>query len=108
MDIYDLFYELEGLSNLHTQAVLNAKKGFEDFLAFIKTFDENEFGDIYTEREWRSIKPFGFEYDNVAMIVLPRSLDNGDHYERFVETDARTLNLPRTVPVVAWEDLVEH
>jgi Putative abortive phage resistance protein AbiGi, antitoxin len=72
--------------------------------AFIKTFDENEFESIYTEREWRSISPFKFEYADVSMVVLPR---DGGYFERFV-AEAESIGLPKTVSIVAWEDLVEH
>jgi Putative abortive phage resistance protein AbiGi, antitoxin len=86
---------------------MNAKKGFEDFLAFIKTFDDNQFGDIYAEREWRAIESFHFDYDDIPMIVIPRTLDGGNYYKRFLE-QVPILRLPRSVPIVAWEDLIEH
>jgi hypothetical protein len=77
-------------------------------LAFIKSFNSAEFGTIYCEREWRSIDPFNFEYSDVSMIVLPRRGDDAlDYYERFVK-QAETLGVPKTVSIVAWEDLVEH
>lgn len=107
IDIYDLFYELEGLASVHTQGVSYAKKGFEDFLAFIKTFDETEFGTIYCEREWRSIKPFKFDYGDIAMVVLPRNLDDGEHYLRFVAS-AKAMGVPPTLSIVSWDDLVDH
>jgi hypothetical protein len=73
-------------------------------LSYVKTFKDSEFDTIYTEREWRSIEPFNFAYDDVSMIVLPRE---GGHFERFV-AEVETIGIPRTVPIVAWEDLVEH
>ena len=41
------------------------------------------------------------------MIVLPRSVDDGDYFDEFVE-EAEKLKVPRTLSIVAWEDLVEH
>ena len=31
----------------------------------------------------------------------------GGHFERFA-AEAETIGIPRTIPIVAWEDLVEH
>ena len=76
-------------------------------LAFIKSFDQNEFGTIYCEREWRSIKPFNFDYNDISMIALPRSKGDGDYFEHFVE-EAKSIPLPPTVSIVAWDNLVEH
>jgi hypothetical protein len=50
----------------------DAETHFRSFLAYTKRFQESEFGTIYTEREWRSTKPFQFGYDDIAMIVLPK------------------------------------
>ena len=80
---------------------------FEEFIAFVKSFDHDELGTVYCEREWRSTKPFAFGFDDIAMIVVPRSTGVGDQYQRFV-AEAESLGIPRTVSVVAWDDLVEH
>jgi hypothetical protein len=79
-------------------------EGMRDLLGFIKSFKQAEFETIYTEREWRSLSPFKFEYADVSMVVLPRG---GGYFERFV-TEAESIGLPKTVSIVAWEDLVEH
>jgi hypothetical protein len=77
-------------------------------LAFTKSFNSSQFSTIYCEREWRSIDPFNFEYADISMIVAPRRGEDGvEYYERFVE-QAESLGLPKTVSIVAWEDLVEH
>jgi hypothetical protein len=102
-----MLYDVEGEANAVIKALKSATQSFETLLAFIKSFEPSEFGTIYCEREWRAIKPFSFEYDDISMIVLPRNIDNGDHYERFVE-EARSIPLPPTVSIVAWDDLVEH
>jgi Putative abortive phage resistance protein AbiGi, antitoxin len=80
-------------------------------LAFIKTFKGDELYTIYTEREWRSVKPFPFKWEDVAMIVLPRTgddLKNTDYFHNFVEKQVVALGVPRSVPIVPWEDLIEH
>ncbi len=38
------------------------------------------------------------------MVVLPRL---GGYFEEFA-TEAESIGLPKTVSIVAWEDLVEH
>jgi len=76
-------------------------------LAYVKTFDNSEFATIFAEREWRSVKPFNFQFDDVSMIVLPRNPGKGDHFKRFVK-EAETIGLPKTVSVLAWDDLVEY
>jgi len=94
----------DSINRMKTGALTQARRNAVTVGAFIKTFDESEFPSIYTEREWRSIKPFPFEYDDVSMIVLPRS---GGHFQRFV-AGAESISIPKTVSIVAWEDLVEH
>lgn len=97
--------------------VLTAKQiyeGITKLMAYVKTFKETEFESIYCEREWRSTKEFNFKYSDVAMIVLP---SKGSHHSKFI-SHIKTLNeelekekeplIPDTVPIVPWEDLVEH
>jgi hypothetical protein len=38
------------------------------------------------------------------MVVLPRA---GGYFERFV-AESESIGVPKTVSIVAWEDLVEH
>ena len=77
---------------------------YERILAFIKTFEPKEFDSIYCEREWRSTENFNFEITDIAMIVLPRNVGEKNWYDEFI----RSTHLPRTVPVLCWEDLIEH
>ena len=77
---------------------------YKDFLAFIKTFESKEFDSIYCEREWRSTTTFKFSTDDIAMIVLPRNVHGINYFHEFlVDTE-----LPRSIPVICWEDLIEH
>ena len=89
-------------------AVEAAQDSFERFLAFVKTFDQDEFATIYCEREWRSVELFPFRFDHVAMVVLPRSDGKRSYFDKFISDGVRRLKFPRSIPVVPWEDLVEH
>lgn len=89
------------------EGVAVARANIEHFLSFVKTFEAREFSTIYCEREWRAIKPFRFDLRDVAMIVLPRRAKGATLFDSFTAKDANVLNLPRAVPVVAWEDLSE-
>lgn len=85
-----------------------ARRSFQDFLAYVKTFDKSEFGTIYCEREWRSTNAFKFSPDEVAMIVLPKETDGAEYFDPFCKERVLDLDLPRATPVVPWEDLIEH
>jgi hypothetical protein len=89
------------------EPVEKANDRIKSFLAFIKTFDEQEFSTIYCEREWRSTAEFPFSLEDVAMIVLPRT-GGAQYFKRFIEEVVPEVGLPRSVPVVPWEDLIEH
>jgi hypothetical protein len=94
------------LNELSTQA----ERGFSEVLPYIKTFFKSEFSTVYCEREWRATKDFSFAYKDIAMIVVPRIAGDIANYDRFLEEDslAEAINPPRSVPIVPWEDLVEH
>ena len=83
-----------------------AREQLSQALAFVKTFSRAEFSTVYCEREWRSTREFNFEFADVAMIVLPRQVGGQTFYENFVKK--RRPRLSRSIPTVAWEDLVEH
>lgn len=87
----------------------NARDALAQFLAFVKTFGDNDFSTIYCEREWRSTSSFGFEISDIAMIVLPAKGEHGrDFFSDLVREEIGRLGIPREVPIVAWEDLLEH
>lgn len=79
----------------------DAKKSISDFVAFVKTFTEDEFNSIYCEREWRSITPYNFTFEDIAMIVLPKE---GGYFENLIDQDI----LPKYISIIAWEDLMEY
>jgi Putative abortive phage resistance protein AbiGi, antitoxin len=84
-----------------------AQSSIRDFIAFIKTFEADQFDTIYCEREWRSVQDFKFTFDDVAMIVAPKLLGGENYFQDLVEV-VRKLNIPRKIPIVPWEDLVEN
>jgi hypothetical protein len=89
--------------------VRRADENLKHFLAFVKTFTIDEFATIYCEREWRSLRTYHFEkYDEaLAMIVLPRKEEGREYFDDFCRR-AERLELPRSIPIVPWEDLIEH
>lgn len=81
-----------------------SKESLENFLAFVKTFTSDELDSIYCEREWRSLKSFKFDYSDIAMLILPKETKEGSYVDRIL----KEMKIPRTVPVISWEDIVEH
>ena len=55
-------------------SIVHSAECYEDVLAFIKPFAENEFETIYCEREWRSVKEYHFEYTERSF-KLPLNVD---------------------------------
>lgn len=84
-----------------------AQNSIQDFIAFIKTFEEDQFDTIYCEREWRSVQDFKFTFDDIAMIVAPKNFGGENYFQALVE-NVRELRIPRKIPIVPWEDLVEN
>lgn len=97
-------YSLEQDLDIIEDGYDEAKKNYERILAFIKTFDSAEFDSIYCEREWRSTEAFNFEEKDIAMIVLPKDHKNRNYFDEFV----RASSLPRSIPILCWEDLIDH
>jgi hypothetical protein len=102
--ISEIEYEVDSLEN----AISKASKSLQNLVAFVKSFEQNEFSTVYCEREWRSTKQYNFEIDDLAMIVLPKTIGDTKYYKDFVEKVAPRLRLPRRIPIVPWDDLVEH
>jgi hypothetical protein len=94
----------EMITKINAGSLKRARECVAEVACYIKTFELHEFDTIYTEREWRSIQPFKFEFLDVPMIVVPRE---GGYFGRLI-ADAESLGLPRSLSIVAWEDLVEH
>jgi len=84
-----------------------AQQSIKDFIAFIKTFEPTQFHTIYCEREWRSVDDFNFQLDDVAMIVVPKDLNKKKYFEPLLRA-SKSLKIARKIPIVPWEDLVEH
>ena len=106
-DIDDNSYAPRALGDIEI-AIDEVKKSLKTFMAFIKTFDKSEFGTIYCEREWRSTKAYKFNLNDIAMVVLPKTVGGNNYFGEFAEVVAPKLKLPRSIPVVPWDDLIEH
>ena len=92
---------------LHSLGRLEAKKGIENLLSFVKSFKLDEFDTIYCERECAIRPQFRFSFADVAMVVMPSNAQEIEYLSPFIEF-AKSIKLPRRIPTVAWEDLVEH
>ena len=108
IDVSDHIWEIETEVESLEDSISNTKQSLEEFVAFVKTFDRSEFSTIYCEREWRSTEQYNFDIDEVAMIVLPKNIGGIQYFKNFVERVAPGIKLPRTIPIVPWDDLVEH
>jgi len=106
--IYDDIWTIDNEINEIEDSISNAKQSLEDFIAFVKTFNKKEFGTIYCEREWRSTEQYKFGVDDIAMIVLPKNIRGNKYFRNFAERVVPRLKLPRRIPIVPWEDLVEY
>lgn len=80
----------------------NVKQRLIDHGCMVKTFKQQEMDQILPEREWRLPRSFHFTSEDIAMVVLPR---NGGWFEKFIESKS---DFPRHIPIVPWEDLIEH
>ena len=104
----DPFEVLDYAADDLDDSVGEVRESFEKFLALVKTFAPDEFGTIYCEREWRALNVFSFKPEDIAMVVIPRTVGKLRYFDPFVRSLSQSPLLPRSVPVVPWEDLVEH
>lgn len=100
--------DIESEAQSIDDALDSARETLQQLVAFVKSFDDDEFGTIYCEREWRALRTWRFNYDDLAMIVVPRRVSKTEYFETFVKRVVSKLKLPRSIPIVPWEDLVEH
>lgn len=108
IDLSSQILDIESEADHLDSVVQDARHSLEDFVALVKTFGQDEFTTIYCEREWRSTSTYAFDFNDLAMIVLPRAVNRRKYFEPFVERIAQSLKVPRRIPIVPWEDLVEH
>jgi hypothetical protein len=73
-----------------------AHRAVRDLMAYVKTFTDDDWETIYAEREWRSLKPYTFQPENVAEVVLPAAFRN--------QLIAETSSID-PAKVVTWETL---
>ncbi len=107
-DVSNELLQIDSAAESLETAVSDSKQSLQDFVAFVKTFNRDEFTSIYCEREWRSTKAYNFGVDDIAMIVLPRFIRETYYFKDFVESFAPRIRLPRRIPVIPWDDLIEH
>ncbi len=88
------------------KSVNRALDNIRGIIALFKSFDQSEFETIYCEREWRCDKSMHFTYDAIAMVILPRILENTDYYSKFLSEVGPEL--PQTIPIIPWEDITEN
>jgi len=104
-----LLDELEGQLTLLKYHHGFARTALYETLCWIKSFTEDEFTDIYAEREWRSNRAYDFACNHLAMLVLPREREGVRYFDDFVAVSSEEpFSIPRSVPIVPWEDLIEH
>ena len=103
-EAYGVQSDIEDIGDI----VAKALKELRRFLAYVKTFNGDEFSTIYPEREWRSVNPFTFKLSDVAMIVLPKEGGDESMFRRFLLESATRDIRQEAIPVVPWEDLIEH
>jgi abortive phage resistance protein AbiGi (putative antitoxin) len=99
---------IKSCMNLNSKRIYYIENVLQTIIAFIKTISNNEFDTIYCEREWRSIKSFKFTFDDVAFIILPKSYFAKNDFNNNIEIISKELCIPRSLPIVPWEDLIEH
>ena len=101
---YDLDIDVsDAMSTVEEMEVYSqeALESLGEAMAFIKTFSNEEFDTIYSEREWRSTKLFNFKYRDLDTLILPK---RGGYYDDFKKKISKTLSLPKSVKLLAWED----
>jgi hypothetical protein len=99
-EFLDEYINLNNKLDVDLNVVSNAiKRNYINCLAYVKTLYEEEMDCIFTEREWRSFNDFKFENDDVAMIILPKE-------DGIFEKGINELNVPKMIPIVAWEDVI--
>lgn len=103
IDTSDVEAAAEDLQNY----AYEAQQSIHNFIAFIKTFERDQFNSIYCEREWRSVTDFNFSPEDIAMIIVPNQIGKIKYFEQII-SEVKKLKISRGTPIVPWEDLVEH
>ncbi|MGV7930658.1 MAG: abortive infection system antitoxin AbiGi family protein [Spirochaetota bacterium] len=94
--------------NIYGERVKHIELVLQTIISFIKTINKNEFDTIYCEREWRSTDSFKFNFNDVAFIVMPKSYFINESFNDSIIKISEELSIPRYLPIVPWEDLIEH
>ena len=107
-EIENITVDIETESTFIENYKKTALNSFKNLLAFIKTFNKDEFSTIYCEREWRSISDFNFTVDDIAMVVIPKNIRGENYFIDFLENKLERVSVPSKIPIIPWEDLIEH
>ena len=108
VDVSEQLADIQEEVRTVSYAMSDAKGSLEELTAFVKSFKPKEFATIYCEREWRTTRAWDFNIDDGAMIVVPRAENGKQYYRPFVEKFLPKQDVPRRIPVVPWDDLIEH
>lgn len=100
IDTSNVSSEIDFLSENASTALGNLK----DAMAFVKTFNANEFDTIYSEREWRSVNEYCFDWNHIEYIILPRGGRNS-YMTKFKRKDLIKLKVPNSIKILSWEDI---
>lgn len=110
-DVVDLASEIQDLADTASADVTDVQHTMRarldelmKFMAFIKTFGEEEFKTIFHEREWRSTSTYRFDYDQLALVIASKEAGDHNYFSDLCKTMRQTL--PRSVPIVPWEDVL--
>jgi len=97
LGIDDLLENINELIKENSKFELQLK----NILSYVKVFSKNELESVYCEREWRSTNDYHFSFDDIALITLPK--EKGLFNQFITEVD-----IPRRIPIIPWEDLIEN
>lgn len=107
-DIQNNFNIIKNCIKIHSERLKHVENVLKYVISFIKTISIDEFETVYCEREWRSTESFKFNFKDIAFIIIPKSFFQINEYNLKIDTLSNELNIPRSIPIVPWEDLVEH
>ncbi len=91
----------------HAKSIEYMEKVISIYLSYIKTITKRELKTTYCEREWRSLTTYNFIFDDVAFIIIPKAYFNKDYDKEIVDSSEK-LDIPRSIPIIPWEDLIEE
>lgn len=96
----------KSLKNMKSK-VQSAADHLKVLQSFIKTLKYEDFDGIFCEREWRNDVDYPFTHADLAMVVLPKNaVDETNYHRKFINEKMGLIS--SEIPIVPWEDLIEH